>query len=278
MDEQPFRGTDGLEDGPGHVLLLHGMGCGPWVWRDVEAALPTQLTPLAATIAGHRGGTRLQRRPDRRAPDQMLDDLERQLDDRGLARVHVVGNSLGGWLALRLAERGRALSVLCLAPAGGWRPGSLGERLIVSRFVLGHRVARRLDRTPRLLAAAGMRRVVMAPVAHDPAAIGYDDAVTFVRDLADCQALRAAIGHPEARELDAVLRLGAPSTIAWSREDRVLSGPWARGGFAHLGADELEVPDVGHLPMLDRPDVVADLISARVSGSRPRGWTAGRAG
>lgn len=278
MDEQAPRGTSDLPDGPGHVLLLHGMGCGPWVWRDVATALPEDLRPLAVTIAGHRGGTRLARRPDRRAPDQMLDDLERQLDDLGLARVHVVGNSLGGWLALRLAERGRALSVLCLAPAGGWRPGSLGERLIVSRFVLGHRFARRVARSPRLLQAAGVRRAVMAPVAHDPTGVSYDDAVAFVSDLADCQALRAAIGHPEARELDAVLRLGAPTTIAWSGEDKVLSGPWAREGFAHLGADEREVPGVGHLPMLDDPRGVAALVAARVSGSLPPERTASRAG
>lgn len=269
MERQPSAG--GYADGPDHVLLLHGMGCGAWVWRDVAAALPAHLTPLAATIAGHRGGTPLQRGPGRRMPDQMLDDL-------GLARVHVVGNSLGGWLALRLAERGRALSVLCLAPAGGWRPGSLGERLLVSRFVLGHRLARRVDRSPRLLRNVRFRRAVMAPVMHDPTTVPYDDALAFIRDMAGCEALRAAVGNPEARRLDAVLRLHAPTTIAWSADDKVLSGPWAREGFARLGSDELELPGAGHLPMLDDPVRVADLVAARVSGSRPPGRTASRAG
>lgn len=265
-------------DSPDHLLLLHGMGCGPWVWRGVEAALPAHLTAVAPALAGHRGGTPLRPGADRRQPDQMIDDLERQLDDLGLGRVHMVGNSLGGWLALRLAERGRALSVLCLAPAGGWRPGSFGERLLTTRFVLGHRLARQLDRRPRPLLNARLRRSVMAPVVHDPSAVSYDDALAFVRDLAGCQALRAAIGHPEARHLDAVLRLGAPTTIAWSGDDKVLSGPWAREGFTHLGAVGVEVPDVGHLPMLDRPEVVAELIAARVSGSLPPGRTASRAG
>lgn len=265
-------------DAPGHVLLLHGMGCGPWVWRDVAAALPAHLTPVVPALAGHRGGAPLRPGTGQRPPEQMLDDLERLLDDLGLGRVHMVGNSLGGWLALRLAERGRALSVLCLAPAGGWRPGSFGERLLTTRFVLGHRLARQVARRPRPLLNARFRRSLMAPVAHDPSAVSYDDALAFVRDLADCQALHAAIGHPEARHLDAVLRLGAPTTIAWSGDDRVLSGPWAREGFAHLGAVGVEVPDVGHLPMLDRPEVVAELIAARVSGSLPPGRTASRAG
>lgn len=263
---------------PGHVLLLHGMGCAPWVWRDVEAALPAHLTPVVPALAGHRGGTPLRPGTGQRPPEQMLDDLERRLDELGLARVHVVGNSLGGWLALRLAERGRALSVLCLAPAGGWRPGSWGERLLTTRFVVGHRLARRVDRRPRLLLGTRFRRSLMAPVVHDPTAVSYDDALAFVRDLAGCEALRAAIGHPEARHLDAVLRLGAPTTIAWSGEDKVLSGPWAREGFVHLGADELEMPGVGHLPMLDDPRGVAALVAARVSGSLPPGRPASRAG
>lgn len=243
------------------MLLLHGMGCSPWVWRGVTAALPGHLTPVVATIAGHRNGTRLERRADRTAPEQMVDDLERQLDELDIARLHVVGNSLGGWLALRLSERGRALSVLCLAPAGGWRPGSLGERLVVSRFVMGHRLCKRLDRTPGLLRSAGLRRAVISSVAHDPSGVSYADAVTFVRDLADCQALRAAIGHVEARQLDAILRVGAPTTIAWSGEDKVLSGRWAREGFRHLRANEIDVPDVGHLPMLDDASLVARLIT-----------------
>lgn len=253
-----------LRDADDRVLLLHGMGCGPWVWRAIEAALPPDLTAHPVVIAGHRGGSRLRRMAGRTAAEQMVDDLERQLDELGIGRIHVVGNSLGGWLALRLAERGRALSVLCLAPAGGWRPGSLGERLIVSRFVLGHRVARRLARTPALLNNPGVRRAVLAPVVRNPSSVAIGDAVTFVRDLADCQALRALIGNVGARELNAILRVGAPTTIAWSAADRVLSGPWARDGFRHLPVDEIELPDVGHLPMLDAPVTVAELIALRV--------------
>ncbi len=37
--------------------------------------------------------------------------------------AHLVGNSLGGWIALDLAARGRARSCLALSPAGGWDHG-----------------------------------------------------------------------------------------------------------------------------------------------------------
>ncbi len=42
------------------------------------------------------------------------------MDDAGMPTAHIVGNSLGGRLALQLAPRGRARSVVAFAPAGGW--------------------------------------------------------------------------------------------------------------------------------------------------------------
>jgi pimeloyl-ACP methyl ester carboxylesterase len=253
-----------MNDAPQGVLLLHGMGCGPWVWRSVLPRLSADLTAVPVVIAGHRGGTPLQLRPDRTAPEQMVDDLEDQLDALGIRRIHVVGNSLGGWLALRLAERGRALSVLCLAPAGGWRPGSIGERLIATRFAVGHHVARRTNRTPRLLDSPRVRQAVLAPVVHDPRSITPEDARRFVRDMAECQALRLALGRPDTRQLGRIGVSPAPVTIAWSAADRVLSGPWSRAGFRHVTADVVELRDVGHLPMLDDPGLVAALIEERV--------------
>jgi pimeloyl-ACP methyl ester carboxylesterase len=265
----PAGGT--LLPDAGDAVLLHGMGCGPWVWRRVEEALPADLRPLPVALAGHRGGTPLRRIPGTSPPEQMVADLERHLDELGVGRVHVVGNSLGGWLALRLAERGRALSVLCLAPAGGWLPGSRGESLIVARFVIGHRVARRLQRYPRLLASPAVRRAVLALVVNDPRAVTMAETAAFVRDLAECQALRVAIGHTEARELQPIRRLRAPTTLAWADDDRVLAGPWARERFAHLPARTLALPAVGHLPMLDAPALVARLITGGIRAAAEDG-------
>src|SRR5436305_9433606 len=45
------------------------------------------------------------------------------MDEAGLDTAHLAGNSLGGYVALQLATRGRARSVVAFAPAGGWARG-----------------------------------------------------------------------------------------------------------------------------------------------------------
>jgi len=84
------------------LVLLHGFMDAPVTWDLVLPRLPAGT--LAPNVEGHD-------------PEA----LERYLDDRGIEAAHLVGNSAGGYLAFQLAERGRALSVVALAPAGGSR-------------------------------------------------------------------------------------------------------------------------------------------------------------
>ena len=53
--------------------------------------------------------------------ESLADAVETALDEVGWETSHVVGNSLGGWLGLELARRGRARTVTAVSPAGAWR-------------------------------------------------------------------------------------------------------------------------------------------------------------
>jgi pimeloyl-ACP methyl ester carboxylesterase len=75
---------------------------------------------LAVTLAGHAGGPPT----EGEITDALLADaVERAMDEAGFETAHIVGNSLGGYVALQLASRGRAQTVVALAPAGGWGQG-----------------------------------------------------------------------------------------------------------------------------------------------------------
>src|SRR3954464_9866401 len=102
------------------MLLLHGFTATWRAWDLVLPVLERRHDVLAPTLPGHAGGPPL---AGDVGADAIVDAVERAMDDAGFDTAHVVGNSLGGYVRLRLGARGRARTVVALAPAGGWAPG-----------------------------------------------------------------------------------------------------------------------------------------------------------
>ena len=101
------------------LVLLHGF-TGTWrVWLPVMPKLAERFDVFAPTLGGHCGADPWQEGVEPTVAT-LADAAEAELDNAGIETAHIAGNSLGGWLALELAKRGRARSVVCLSPAGGW--------------------------------------------------------------------------------------------------------------------------------------------------------------
>ena len=116
------------------LVLLHGFADAPTTWEKVLPLLGGDV--LAPPLP-----------PGVRTGAEMLDALEERLP-AGL--LDVAGNSLGGWLALKLAERGRARRVVALAPAGGWAAGDESPRdLLEMQRSLPHASAALIDNALR---------------------------------------------------------------------------------------------------------------------------------
>jgi len=244
-------------------VLLHGMASSPAAWSPVVPDLDDTRRVHALTLPGHQGGVRLTR-PWGLRIDDYLDDLERQLDELGIVKADLVGNSLGGYLALRLAARGRARRVVCLAPAGGWRPGGLFDAYLTVAFALGF-LACWLFTRPLLrwaLLLGPVRRVLLAGTsAHSDRLSGrYGKAA--IQAVAHCQALPVSVFRPAARRLTPPGWVRAEVLIAWSGEDRLLRSRRCRRTFASWlpGAEVTTLPGVGHVPMGDDPRLVAETV------------------
>src|SRR5206468_493104 len=98
------------------LVLLHGFMDTWRTWELVLPALERRHDVLAPTLPGHAGGPPLDVLSDTTLPDA----VERAMDAAGFTTAHLAGNSLGGWVVLQLAARGRARGVTALAPGGGW--------------------------------------------------------------------------------------------------------------------------------------------------------------
>jgi pimeloyl-ACP methyl ester carboxylesterase len=244
------------------LVAVHGFTDTWRTWELVLPALERSHDVLAPTLAGHAGGPRVEGVPSHAA---LADAVERSMDEAGFEKAHLVGNSLGGFLALQLAARGRAESVVAFAPAGGWAPGDSSYRKTLRlQSILHEQLKAAAPHAPAALATPeGRRRATRLTAVnfeHIPA------------ELLAHQALGAASGHAIRPMIEQALtadwaldaeRIDAPVRIVWGTEDRLLPWPSAAARFrgdSFPQADWVVLDGVGHCPQLDVPLEAAQLI------------------
>lgn len=254
-------------DGEGEqLLLLHGF-TGSWMhWNPVLPELARTYEVVAPTLAGHLGGPPLDL-PRGRLLEAAADSLESHLDDLGVGQAHVVGNSMGGALALELAKRGRVRSVLAIAPAGGWTAGD-GAAQAVRRLFARQTVAARLagPRAGLVMRRAATRRAAFRDVlrrgdlltpAEGVAMLAGSNGCTVVKDV--LRGLRSDEGVTVV-DLD---RISVPVLVATPEHDRIL--PPARHTARYLreipGVEHVWLRGVGHVPMWDDSPLVTRTIT-----------------
>jgi pimeloyl-ACP methyl ester carboxylesterase len=252
-----YRGGDGPP-----LVLVHGF-TGSWrIWELVLPALERRHDVLAPTLPGHAGGPPVEGEID---ADTIPDAVERAMDEAGFETAHLVGNSLGGYVALQLAARGRARTVVALAPAGGWAEGDESYKEMLRDYARMHGMAKAV--APHAEAAAatpqGRRQAtefIATNYEHIPPTVVAD----VIRATAGCEAAPPMIEYAlrEPWRLDAA-SIACPVRIVWGTADRLLPWPSAAARYRRdwlPHADCVELDGVGHCPQLDVPLETAQLI------------------
>ena len=239
------------------IVLVHGFSANWRCWQPVIPELERHHEVYAINLAGHFEG----RAWDQNVPvtvEAVVDTAERELDELGLQRAHLVGNSLGGWTVLALAARQRGLSAVALSPAGGWESGTRDEKRLRGYFMRNYKLmsmfgsaSEGLVRRPRF------RALAFRDVAERAGAIPASLAVELIRAASHCDIYLPFIegvgngnGFP-----DELAEIDCPVRIAWSGHDRIIPEKRYSAKLRRLvpGAEWTVLPGVGHVPMLDDP-------------------------
>ena len=254
-----FTGSHRGGSGP-PLVCLHGF-LDTWrTWELVLPALERRHDVLALTLAGHAGGPPIE---GEITTDTLADAAERAIDEAGFETAHLVGNSLGGFVALQLAARGRARTVVALAPAGGWKDDSHTDLLRYQSTLFEQAVAA-APHADALLASREGRRLATQYVTTSFEHIPADLLAHQLRAVAATAAAPAMIDHGMRADwsLDAE-RIACQVRIVWGTEDRLLPWPGAAARYRTdwlPHADWVELEGVGHAPQLDVPLETAQLI------------------
>jgi len=255
-----FTGAHRGGSGP-PLVCLHGFTDTWRTWQLVLPALERRHDVLAPTLPGHAGGPSLPGELDEAA---FADAVEAAMDEAGLETAHVVGNSLGGFLALELAARGRARSVVALAPAGGWNEGDDAYRELLGQFAAIQELARvAAPHVDALVAMPEMRRSATELVVERWEHIPEELVAHLIVGVARCVDVGPLVELALASEwtLDACA-IECPVRIVWGTADRVLPWPSAAARFREAlpRAEWVELEGAGHCPQLDVPLETAELI------------------
>jgi pimeloyl-ACP methyl ester carboxylesterase len=244
------------------LVLLHGFTDTWRTWELVLPALERRHDVLAPTLAGHTGGPAI----DGAVDDAVLADaVERAMDAAGLQTAHLAGNSLGGYVALQLAARGRARTVVALAPGGGWARGDDSDSdLLRFQSTLIEAARRAAPYAETVVASRAGRRRATQYITSNFEHIPEELLAHQLRGVAGCSAAPALI--------DAALRDGwrveperiaCPVRVVWGTADRLLPWPSAAARFRQdwlPHADWVVLDGIGHCPQLDVPLETAQLI------------------
>lgn len=265
------RGTIALGHGE-PLILLHGVMGATSMWRETFPLLATSQRVIALPALGHQAGRPCETRPCR--IEHVTDDVERSLDALGIQRAHIAGNSMGGWLALELARRGRARSVCALSPAGMWISTKhfAGAKKLRATASLTRATRKSLPLVSKL---AALRRFALRDTALHGERVTSSVLIELADALLECTVGADLLATPEAfQPLQLDNPASCPIDIAWSQEDRIFPlHPFADSARQRVpSARHLVLEDVGHVPMLDNPTLVARTILntiARCSDFKP---------
>jgi pimeloyl-ACP methyl ester carboxylesterase len=247
------------------VLFIHGYsGCG------FEAFFLTEHLPGIRLIAPDLPGAGWSKKPATDYTSEYYLDFIRAFSAAiGIETCHLVGHSMGGQLAAMYAaasgarDRSRLAveSLVLIAPFG-----LDGEAGPVLEFLAGAGVL--VDYGFVLHSETIIELAIRLNVFHDPTLIPRDyvdylEIATFHTDGAiDALAgiTRNIIAGPSIGTL--LPEITAPTLVVWGADDRVLDFTFAADFYAAIpNCTVAAIPDCGHLPHVERPELTAKAIT-----------------
>ncbi len=246
------------------MVLIHGIGHHWQGWAPVIELLAPEREVIALDLPGF--GASPMPPPGTPPGIEALTSLVAEfIDELGLERPHVAGNSLGGWIALELARRDRVRSATALSPAGFHNQLEGIYQRISLRLARG--AARLMDgRADRLLTRPRVRRLAFGQMVARPERIPAGELVPSVHALASASwfdpTLMSIIrdGYSERGSIP------VPVTIAWGEQDRLLRPHQSRRAARAIpSARIVTLRGCGHVPFSDDPQQVAEVL---LEGSR----------
>jgi len=261
-------------DGDEVLLLIHGMAGSAQTWRAVLPQLAKKYRVIAPDLLGHGQSSKPRTDYSLGAFAVGLRDL---LDELGVESATVVGQSLGGGVAMQfLYQHPDYCRRLVLISSGGLGPDvGLILRLLAApgaEFVMPviapSPVLRAGNAVKSWLSSAGLRSPRGAEMWSAYSSFGDGETrQAFLRTLRSVVDYR---GQAVSALNRLNLREGLPILAIWGEQDNIIPVDHAYAALEARPDCRLEVlPGVGHFAQVEAPDKVIDLLEEFISTTEP---------
>jgi pimeloyl-ACP methyl ester carboxylesterase len=264
------------------LLLLHGLGCDHRTWLPVIDALARRYTVIAPDLLGHGDS-------DKPRADYSIGGFANGMRDLltvlAIDKVTVVGHSFGGGVAMQFAYQfPERTERMVLVGSGGLGPEVSGA--IKAITTTGFYQVMGLLTLPgvRHVGTAGLRALSRTGIKEFR---DFDEVAEIYQSFRDPHA-RAAIRHVVRAVVDwqgqivtmadrAYLTEAMPMCVIWGDEDRVIpvSHATRAAGLAPKARIEI-LPNSGHFPHKDHPDLFVKILNDFVKTTRPATYSRAR--
>ncbi len=242
------------------LLLIHGTGGARLHWKPVVGPLAEARELIVVDLPGH-GQSDPPPAGTAHTPAGYAEVLGALLDELDLDSVEVAGNSVGGWTALELAKRGRARSVVALAPAGLW--GSRDPWRAAFALWSEHELGRAFAfLTPTLMRNPTTRSALLRRTMARPRQLPAADAIELAATYAATPCFKQHMTETRRTRFAGGSAITVPVTVAWGEKERLVPVKARRTDELPPQARVISLPGCGHLPMWDDPALVTRTILA----------------
>jgi pimeloyl-ACP methyl ester carboxylesterase len=261
-------------DGDETILLIHGMAGSSRTWRDVQPALAERYRVIAPDLLGHGESAKPMGDYSLGAHASGLRDLLAHL---GIERATVVGQSLGGGVALQLAYQHPELCErLVLVSSGGlgrevsWllRALSLPGSELILPLVAPAFVRDQGNSVNRWLGDRGIRHSRFAEMWRAYSSLAEpNNRQAFIRTL---RAVVDVGGQTVSANDRLYLAQAVPTLIVWGDHDTIIPVEHAYAAHEAMPGSRLEIfPGIGHFPQSEDPQHFVDVLADFVDTSEP---------
>lgn len=243
------------------LVLLHGLGSAATIFKPIISKLSQDFRVITVDLPGH-GQTKLdkaQAMDPKSLGTAVFDSVE---NEYGIRRFHVVGNSLGGWIALEMAAQQpeRIVNLTGLAPAGLWLVPATRRKASEAKSYYLARLLKPFFRVG--LHFKILRKIGFSSVSPKWQQLSYETCYDASMAMVQASGYFQLWDGMITRRFDARVAESTPVTILFGDSDNTLPAQGSQErSLAPAHCTWLIIEGCGHAPMWDYPELIVKIIT-----------------